>query len=51
VPSAEHWEGFTRTSLARRKEIVAFLAERVRIEKANSWRYEISDKSIDYYAD
>lgn len=49
VPSAEHWEGFTRTPLARRDEIVAFVAERVRIEKANSWRYEITGESIDYY--
>jgi hypothetical protein len=49
VPSAEHWEGFTRTPLARREEIIAFMAERVRIEKANSWRYEISDEAIDYY--
>jgi hypothetical protein len=49
VPSAGHWEGFTRTPLARRDEIIAFVAERVRIEKANSWRYEISDEAIDYY--
>jgi hypothetical protein len=49
VPSAEHWEGFTRTPLKKRKEIVAFVAERVRIEKANSWRYEITEESIDYY--
>lgn len=49
VPSAEHWEGFTRTPLAKRDEIVAFVAERVRIEKANSWRYEITGESIDYY--
>jgi len=51
VPSPEHWEGFTKTPLARRDEIVAFVAERVRIEKANSWRYEITDESIDYYED
>lgn len=49
LPSAEHWEGFTRTPLSKRDEIVAFVAERVRVEKANSWRYEISDTSIDYY--
>lgn len=49
IPSKEHWEGFTKTPLKARKEIVAFVAERVRIEKADSWRYEISDESIDYY--
>jgi hypothetical protein len=49
IPSAEHWEGFTRTPLSKREEIVAFVAERVRVEKANGWRYEITDESIDYY--
>ena len=49
IPSAEHWEGFTRTPLKMRDEILAFVAERVRIEKANSWRYEITGESIDYY--
>lgn len=49
LPAAEHWEGFTKTPLKKRDEIVAFVAERVRIEKANSWRYEISDASIDFY--
>lgn len=49
TPSAEHWEGFTKTPLKKRDEIVAFVAERVRIEKANSWRYEITDESIDFY--
>ncbi len=51
VPSAEHWEGFTKSPLKKRDEIIEFLAERVRIEKANSWRYEITDESIDYYED
>lgn len=49
IPSADHWEGFTRTPLSKRKEIVAFVAERVRIEKANSWRYEITEDAIDFY--
>lgn len=49
LPVAEHWEGFTRTPLSKRDEIVAFVAERVRIEKANSWRYRITDASIDFY--
>lgn len=49
LPSAEHWEGFTRTPLSKRDEIIAFVAERVRIEKANSWRYVIDEDSIDYY--
>lgn len=49
IPSSEHWEGFTKTPLKLREEIVVFLAERVRIEKANGWRYEITDEAIDYY--
>lgn len=49
TPAAEHWEGFTRTPLSAREEIVAFVAERVRIEKANNWRYVINEESIDYY--
>ncbi len=49
VPAAEHWEGFTKTPLAARDEIIAFVAERMRIEKANSWRYRITDTSIDFY--
>lgn len=49
IPTAEHWEGFTKTPLSERDEIVAFLAKRVRIEKASSWRYEITDEAIDFY--
>ena len=49
IPSAEHWEGFTKTPRSARDDIIAFLAERVRIEKANSWRYRITSESIDYY--
>ncbi len=49
IPAAEHWEGFTRTPLSAREEVLAFVAERVRTEKANSWRYEITEESIDFY--
>jgi hypothetical protein len=49
APDAEHWEGFTKTPLSERDDIIAFVAERVRIEKANGGRYEITDRSIDYY--
>ncbi|MFT3724831.1 MAG: hypothetical protein QM773_14765 [Hyphomonadaceae bacterium] len=49
TPSKEHWEGFTKTPLKARDEIIAFVAERVRIEKASSWRYEITDEAINYY--
>lgn len=38
IPSAEHWEGFTKTPRSARDDILAFVAERVGIEKANSWR-------------
>ena len=49
IPSAEHWEGFTKTPRSARDDILAFVAERARIEKANSWRYRITSESIDYY--
>lgn len=49
IPSAEHWEGFTKTPRSARDDILAFVAERVRIEKANSLSYRITDESIDYY--
>ena len=49
TPAAKYWEGFTRTPLSAREEIIAFVAERVRIEKASNWRYEINEESIDFY--
>jgi hypothetical protein len=49
VPSAAHWEGRTGTPLARRDEILQFVADAVRREKASSWRYVIEETSIAYY--
>lgn len=49
VPSAAHWEAATGVPLAEREEIVSFVAARVKQEKASSWRYEITDRSIDFY--
>ena len=49
LPTEAQWARFTRTPLARRGEIVAFVAETVRREKASSWRYVIEDGQITFY--
>lgn len=49
VPAADDWERATGAPLARRDEIVAFVAERVRVEQADSWRYRITPRTIDFY--
>lgn len=48
VPTESDWERATGAPLARRGEIVAFVAERVRIEKAAGWSYRITPRSIDF---
>lgn len=49
LPTESHWAGFTSTPLSRRDEIVAFVAETVRQEKASSWHYVIEDGQITFY--
>ncbi len=49
LPSLAVWEAWTGTPVARRDEIVRFVAETVQREKASSWRYEIDARSISYY--
>ncbi len=49
VPTAAHWEMATGAPLSMRDEIITFVAERVQREQASSWRYEITDRSIDFY--
>lgn len=49
LPTPAHWAGATGTPLARRDEIVAFVAETVRREKASSWHYVIEDGQITFY--
>lgn len=49
VPAESDWERDTGVPLARRDEIVGFVAERVRIEKAGNWRYRITPRSIEFF--
>lgn len=49
IPSAAHWEAATGAPLASRDEIIAFVANRVKQERASSWSYEITGTSIDFY--
>ncbi|MBI3367350.1 MAG: hypothetical protein HY021_02510 [Burkholderiales bacterium] len=49
LPTAAQWEARTGTALARRDEIVAYVAATVQRERAGSWRYEISDDTISFY--
>lgn len=48
VPAEADWEQATGAPLARRDEIITFVAERVRMEKASGWRYRITPRSIDF---
>ena len=49
LPTAAHWAGVTGTPPTRRDEIVGFVAETVRREKASSWHYVIEDSQITFY--
>ena len=48
IPAAADWEAATGTPLARRDEIVDFVAETVRREEAGSWHVEIGATRICY---
>lgn len=49
IPSKAHWVDATGASLWMRDEIVAFVAESVHRDQASSWRYRITETSIDFY--
>ena len=49
IPVVAHWEDATGAPLALRDEIVAFVATRVQQEQASTWRYRITETSIDFY--
>ena len=49
IPSVKHWVEATGASLAMRDDIVAFVAASVQRDQASSWRYRITDTSIDFY--
>lgn len=46
LPRPERWEAATRTPLARRAEIVQFVADTLQREQAPSWRCEIREDAI-----
>ncbi|MDB5892750.1 MAG: hypothetical protein JWQ88_281 [Rhodoferax sp.] len=48
IPAVAEWETATGTALARRDDIVDFVAETVRREEAGSWRVEIGARRIRY---
>lgn len=49
IPSVAHWVDATGAPLTMRDEIVAFVADSVHRDQASSWRYRITDTSIDFY--
>lgn len=49
IPSADTWESATGAPLSLRDDIIAFVAARVHQEQASTWRYRVTDTSIDFY--
>lgn len=51
VPSSDKWEELTNIPLKKRRETLLFIAHQVRKDQAPSWRFEIGENAILYYAD
>ena len=49
IPTAEKWKAQTKTKLSRRDEILQFVAETVKREKASSWQYVIRKDMIYFF--
>lgn len=49
IPSAEQWEVVTQTPLARREDIIQFMAASVHARQAPHCRIEIGDCSVAYF--
>ena len=49
IPSDERWEAATSTPLAKRREILNYLARNVRRDHGPTWRYEIRDREIAFF--
>lgn len=49
IPSEKDWERNTGISLKKRREVLLFIANTARREKAPSWRFEIRDREIAFY--
>lgn len=49
VPEPSQWLAQTGTPLARRDEILHFVAESLRQQRGPGWRYEIGEREISFY--
>lgn len=49
IPTEAQWEAFTKTDLARRKEILEFVAATVKAQQASNCTYEIKESEIGFY--
>ncbi|NOT51033.1 MAG: hypothetical protein HOP10_07125 [Chitinophagaceae bacterium] len=49
IPTEAQWVAFTKTPLARRKEILEFVAATVQAQQASNCYFEIKENSITYY--
>lgn len=49
IPTVEQWESATGAPLSLRDEILEFVAQRVQQEQASTWKYRITDRSIEFY--
>jgi hypothetical protein len=49
IPTEAQWEAFTKTPLARRKEILDFVAATVQAQQASTCYFEIKENAITYY--
>ncbi|MBI5857426.1 MAG: hypothetical protein HZB42_07225 [Sphingobacteriales bacterium] len=49
VPPESEWEKQTQTPLSRRKEILEYVAETVRVQQASNCYFEIKEKEIGFY--
>ena len=49
IPEESKWEEVTKVPLARRQEIIEWLAEAVQREQASTWQYIIREKDIAYF--
>lgn len=50
VPSADDWLARTGVPLGERAEILRFVAETAQREQASSWRFEIAEDAILFFA-
>ncbi|MCA9190740.1 MAG: hypothetical protein KDB03_03220 [Planctomycetales bacterium] len=49
IPALEDWEQVTGIALARRRYVLLTIATAVRTEQAPNWRFEINNRTIEFY--